>query len=244
MGNHAWAQEGPTFSVEFQGPVIGFPDGFGSGLPISEGELLFTPAPMPFAPVPPGVSHAARANPFGVIDLGIPAPWLPPMSGIPSVVEVDALSFGLDHRISAMPLYPSVLSFSVDEHAVGNAAVPAAPNVATEGIFGSGEASADVFVMFPPTPLGPTLPAPPFALPTGNTQLFDGDGMPTPVLPLIPPLPGGPVPHGLRLFEPNPPTPGFVPDPGDNLDALNVDSPGVGSYPVYFSLDSAFADSI
>ena len=52
----------------------------------------------------------------------------------------------------------------------------------------------------------------------------------------------------LNLVEPNPPTPFVagggpaIPDPGDNLDALDMDNGP--SLPVYFSLDGNFADPL
>jgi hypothetical protein len=52
------------------------------------------------------------------------------------------------------------------------------------------------------------------------------------------------MPAGLPttdLLEPNPPTPGALPDPGDNLDALSVP---LEDYPIFFSLDAAFPDPL
>jgi hypothetical protein len=66
--------------------------------------------------------------------------------------------------------------------------------------------------------------------PLGNTLAVDGDG-------LAPGLPG------VGLIEPNPPTPGFFPDPGDNLDAVDLGTtfPDLTG-PVFFSLDSSYPD--
>jgi hypothetical protein len=52
---------------------------------------------------------------------------------------------------------------------------------------------------------------------------------------------------GIGLIEPNPPTPGtFGDDPGDNLDAVDFDTTAlqVRGGPIYFSLDSQFADPL
>ena len=74
----------------------------------------------------------------------------------------------------------------------------------------------------------------------GNTGIFDGNGGLTPF----------PAP-GLNLIEPNPPTPGSASDPGDNLDAWDIDTPPPApifgtafTTPVYFSLDSSFGDPL
>jgi hypothetical protein len=77
-----------------------------------------------------------------------------------------------------------------------------------------------------PTPPGPVI---------GNTIWNDGNG-------LAPPLPAR---RGYGLIEPNPPAPGLPFDPGDNLDAVDIDTrlsdfPG----PIYFSLDGPFVDPI
>ncbi len=77
-----------------------------------------------------------------------------------------------------------------------------------------GEASADVFGSFA----------------TGfNFGVLDGDGF-------------GGLP-GVGLVEPNPPSP-FSPDPGDNLDALNMDTTPNDIARVFFSLDTFFPDPL
>jgi hypothetical protein len=135
------------------------------------------------------------------------------------LVELDALSYGRD--------LGDELFFSVDEFAIGLPGVP--PDVFSEGVGGTAEASADVF-----TYGGPVTPTPP-GLPLGNTVWNDGNGLAPPVPPL----------KGYGLVEPNPPTPGIIPDPGDNLDAVDIDTrlkdfAGL----IYFSLDSPFADVV
>jgi hypothetical protein len=137
--------------------------------------------------------------------------------------EVDALSFGTDELIA--PGVPMLYDFSVDEFAVGDPSVPG-PSVRTEGAVGNLQASADIY-----TSLRVALSAP---TATGtHVGTYDGNGTsfssPT-----------------LNLVEPNPPTYGFGPSPvlldaGDNLDAWDNSAP---QFPVYFSMDSAFADPI
>jgi len=141
-------------------------------------------------------------------------------------VELDALSFGRE------PLVEDVGTtrwfFSVDEFAVGLPGVPL-PSVTTEGAVGAMEASADVYVA---TTLAGAI-APP-GLPGGvNAGFLDGNGGLSPF-----------VASGLNLVEPNAPGPG-VPDPGDNLDALDIDTRSEDLLgPVYFSLDSGFMDPL
>jgi len=174
------------------------------------------------------------SGPIGGPPIGVPAPGpLPPPGtvipvgalgiapGAAGFVEVDALSYGMD-------AVQGQWFFSVDEYAVGLVGAAAPPNVTTEGAAGMMEASADVFtdIGLPPGPVAP------FAV-MGNTAFLDGDG--------IPPF-GGP---GLGLFEPNPPTPGGAVDPGDNLDAVDIDTSVAGILgPVFLSLDSGFLDPI
>lgn len=167
-------------------------------------------------PVPPGM-----IPPPAVV---IPAPALGIIPGPMGLAEVDALSYGTDPLLRQLADLPVGWTFSVDEFAVGMPGVPA-PSVTSEGAFGLMEAAADIFLsLVPPFPIppGPVL---------GNTGLFDGNGGLTPFL--------GP---GLNLTEPNPPTPGAIRDPGDNLDAWDIDAPP--AFPVYFSLDSAFLDPL
>jgi hypothetical protein len=138
------------------------------------------------------------------------------LPGVNGFVEVDALSYGQDRGLN--------LQFSVDEFASGLPG-PQPPDVASEGAGGAAEASADVFVY-----LGPVVPTAPGPI-VGNNAGIDGDGL----------APSGR--RGLGLIEPNPPTPGALPDPGDNLDAFDVDtSISDIAGPIFFSLDSTFVD--
>lgn len=242
-----WGQQRPTYSVDFQGPVKGVAEASGSGRIISEGDILEAPAPagLPFpgVPPPPVVVVAATANPFILPNLGLFGPAFPGPAGFPTGLEVDALSYGTDYCIGMGMAWPTNLTFSVDEFAAGIAGSPAPPNVFTEGVLGAAEASADIYMYFPPVPFGVgVLPAPPFVVPPGNTLVFDGNGLPSPAG-ILPPFPFVPAPGSLSLVEPNPPTPGGLPDPGSNLDAWDIDTIGPGiSFPVYFSLDSGFPD--
>jgi hypothetical protein len=236
------AQMGPTFSVDWQGPsnfntpgpFTGVVDGFGIG-PIDEGSILTTALPGPLGPNPPlpgplpapGLMVGAAPGAAGSLPggLGI-VPF--PLSG---AVELDALSYGRDivvprHQPGQLPT--NSLFFSVDEFAIGQ--MPAfAPDVGSEGVLGAAEASADVFRY-----LGAYGPVPGL-IPPGpwNVDSIDGDGF----LPF-----GGP---GTGLIEANPPTPGDfgLMDPGDNLDAVDVNT-AIGDFPgpIYFSLDSNFPD--
>lgn len=150
-----------------------------------------------------------------------------------SLPELDALSYGTDPLLQNGALIEHHWSFSVDEYGVGMPGVPA-PSVTSEGAFGAAlEASADIY-------LTPTSPGPvPLGVPGINTGLFDGNAGFTPF-----------AAPGLNLSEPNPPTPGGF-DIGDHVDAWDLDQappaavPGTTfGTPVYFSLDSKFADPL
>ncbi|MCK6457986.1 MAG: PEP-CTERM sorting domain-containing protein [Phycisphaerae bacterium] len=228
----AFAQ--PTFTIDFQGPTNGVPNAF-TLAPITAADILSSsvggpPIGVPaFGPLPP----PGTVIPGGPGGLGV----LPGFAGLPG--EVDALSYGRDSRAMQNPIPGTTATtyyFSVDEFAVGIAGTPFPPAVWNEGAFGpSFEASADVFVnpMLPPGPLPPVIP--PFP-PAGNTGFLDGNGLLSV---------GGFVYPGLGLIEPNPPTPLAFPDPGDNLDGIDVDTvPADLAGPVYFSMDSAFIDPL
>ena len=159
---------------------------------------------------------------FGPPGMVLPAPMLGILTPPDSFMEVDALSYGGDR-----PLIPDIPQgmrqqwmFSVDEFAIGDGA-GSGPSVTTEGAAGAREASADIY--------GSNA--------TGfNVGLGDGNGGLTPF--------GAP---GHSLSEPNPPTLLAIPDVGDNLDAVDVDTPPHdvdGGVPVFFSLDSRFPDPL
>jgi hypothetical protein len=211
----------PTFSVDLQGPSgLGAADGF-FALPITEGDILTTSPPGPPGPNPlllgplPAPGIEVGAAPGAV---GAVPGGLGIVPGVGGCVELDALSYGRD---AGNELY-----FSVDEFAAGVPS-PLPPNVVTEGSVGTLEAAGDVFRFL--GPLAPTPPGPPI----GNTAYSDGDGI----------APSGAP--GAGLIEPNPPTPALLPDPGDNLDAVDLDTTFVDLMgPIYISLDGAFADAL
>ena len=225
---------GMTFSVDYQGPsaggtpgpFTGLPDGF-FGVAMDEGSIYTPTPPGPpgpnppsFGPLPaPGLEVSAVAGGPGIVPGGLHI-----VPGVYGAVELDALSYGKD--------FGDRLYFSVDEFAVGIPGAPVPPNVTTEGAgFGSSmEASADVFVYLGPK--APT-PPPPIASIPGNMDVIDGDGL----FPF-----GGP---GSGLIEPNPPTVTGVPDPGDNLDALDLDTVLAHLFgPIFLSLDTEFVDPL
>jgi len=226
---------GMTFSVDFQGPsaagpgpLSGLPGGFGITL-IDEGSILtptlpglpgpnlptFPPGPLPLPGVMVGSIPGAAGSILGGLGI-VPEPLV-------GVIELDALSYGRDQGHE--------LFFSVDEFAMGLPGLLPAPNVTSEGTFaGVFEASADVFAY-----LGPMGPIPPGAV-FGNTAIIDGNALPS--------LSGAVYP-GTGLIEPNAPTPGGLPDPGDNLDAVDIGTTLVDlSGPIYISLSSRFPDPL
>jgi len=171
-------------------------------------------------PIAPGmVPVPAVVIPAGAVGLGI-------FPGPVGFVEVDALSYGRDRQIAPneLPRY----MFSVDEFAIGMPGVPPT-SVTTEGALGAMEASGDAYTSLP---LAPGATIAPGAL-GPNTGYLDGNGGLTPF-----------AAPGLNLIEPNPPTVG-LPDPGDNLDALDVNTTATDlGGPIYFSLDSSFGDPL
>jgi hypothetical protein len=215
------------FSIDAHGPTIGALDGFGTGMVISEGDILSSPVPGPPIGMPgPGPFATAPG-------ITLPAAALVIAPSPAGFREVDALSYGHDALQEDVIPRPR-LFFSVDEFAVGIPGAPLPPNVTTEGAFGNQEASADVFVdvgLPPALPLRPFVPAGPLPAGAGNTAFLDGNGVaPT----------GRP---GYALMEPNLFSFTSSADRGDNLDAVDVDTtPADVNGPIYFSLDSSFAD--
>ena len=210
----------PTFSVSHQGPSGQYGD------------------PILSAPIIGGAT--------GPIQIGVPRRG--PFSRGPNFVlsgislgftgsesfEVDAFSYGRDAaRLDAdLTLY-----FSVDEFATGVRDDSPFRHLADEGVLGSSEASADVFVntatgnllFMPPPGFGgpPELPSG-----AGNRIFLDGDGV----------FSSGR--DGLALTEPNPVSPYNPVDEGDDLDALDIDTVeiAVENGPIFFSLDSSIND--
>lgn len=208
-----------TFSTDFQGPTPGLADGFAFG-PITAGDILTVPVPGvpgPNAPVP-GPFAAPPGIEIGAAAgaAGVLPGGLGILPGAGGVYELDALSYGRD--TGAVQFL-----FSVDEFAVG---VPgAAPDVASEGALGLTGASADVFMLlaaFGTFPPGGVI---------GNAAVFDGNGIGPSALP------------GVALIEPGAPTVGVIPELGDNLDAMDLNTTLADlSGPIYFSLDGPFPD--
>ena len=220
------------FSVDWQGPPVGAPDS-AFAFPITEGDVLRPAGGSPaFGPMPlPGIRHAAGFGPAPGLGLPLHGACVGHLGGTACAVEVDALSYGVEPRLTpATPLRHALL-FSVDEWAIGIPGLPAAPDV--QGEAPVGDASADLMVDWGLAP-GPLAP---FAAPApGHVAVVDGDGMPSG---------SGALYRGLGLVEPNAPAAG-VPDGGSNLDAV-VLGPFGGQWPttgVYFSLDAAFGDPL
>ncbi|MBI5362865.1 MAG: hypothetical protein HZA53_06775 [Planctomycetes bacterium] len=222
-----------SFSIDYRGPTIAVP----GPVPITEGDLLVPATLAPaYGPLPPPMIAISGGMGPPAPGLGLPmhpaAIGHPP--GVPGLVELDAHSFGMDARVLPAPMLAGTYVFSVDEFAVGIGGLPLAPSVRTEAL--ALEASADVFedLGLPPPPLAP--PPPGFLTP-GNSGAVDGDGVVS--------ASGGKY-VGTGLKEPRPPMPGGGPAPGDNLDALDVDTPlAPGMFlPTYFSLDPSFLDPI
>jgi hypothetical protein len=214
-----------TFSVDWKGPTINRV-GTGGALRITEADVLFpglgTPGP---APLPsPAIRYSGA-----VLGLQQYPNCVGHLPGTPCGVELDALSEGSDARFQPMESPPGRLWFSVDEFARGLPGVTGYPQVANEALVG--DACADLFsdTGLPPGPLPPT---PLFA---SNVGELDGNGAASTT---------GFAYPGLGLIEPNPAGPGPL-NPGDNLDALNLDpSPSFPSKGVYFSLEGALLDPL
>ncbi|MEZ6189967.1 MAG: hypothetical protein R3C45_01585 [Phycisphaerales bacterium] len=203
------------------------------GINLDEGSILSVARPGPLGPnvpqvpgiVPlptPGLMVGSLAGAGGSVPGGL---GINP-GGQLQAVELDALSYGHDYGIELM--------FSVDEWAGGDFLLPAMPpNVSSEGVLtGVDDAAADVFRY-----LGPVKRTPPPAaggVGPGNKQYLDGNGQPSP--------PGGA--RGLGLLEPMLPGCGGNCE-GDNLDALDINSTLNDVFgPIFFSLDSSFADPL
>lgn len=205
-----------TFSVDWQGPVIGTPSAI-SGQPITEADLLYQPGGF-FSAAVPGIRIPAQFLARYTSCIG----HLP---GVPCGVEIDALSFGVDARLRSTAAYGFDLLFSVDEHAVG-APSPFSPSVASEAA--AGDAAADVFMrrFQGPGPYGPQQGP--------NLGLVDGDGERSASGALYP---------GLGIGEPTRPDP-TVPELGDNLDGLDLGPPPMPGQRLFFSLDGGRFDPL
>jgi len=225
LAGQAAAQNRYLFSIDWQGPTVGLPDP--SGVPITEGDVLTpstgTSLPALGAPAPPSI-----AIPHGVGGLGLLPICVGHPGGTPCVVEVDALSLGVDHRFQPnVPIRAGQILFSVDEYAAGLFGAPT-PSVGTEGPVGDG--AADAFVN-----LGALAPAPLAPMPGRNVGVQDGDGLAS----------GSGVTYpSVGLREPIVAAPGPF-NAGDSIDALDyVEFTATTVIGRYFSLDSGFPDPL
>ena len=227
----ASAQE-MVFSIDWHGPTIGAPDAT-FGKPITEGDLL-TPSTASGMPElgPLGTPKIALDH---VLGLGLLPGCTGHPAGTPCHVELDAVSYGVDRMALPEDIAPGQLHYSVDEFAAGGPH-GVAPNLITEAPFG--DAAADDFTNTMFLPMAPLPPGPAFDW----TGIIDGNGT----------MSGSGYSYpGLGLIEPSFPAPGPL-RAGDNLDALNLDTPPsgpAGSMPfpltgVYFSLDAPWADPL
>lgn len=240
----------PVYSIDWHGPPKGTASFF--GIPITEGDLLvpvsafgppaFFPTVGPLPPVAIAVSGG-----FGPPAPGLALPLHPGAMGLPpgvmGMVELDAVSYGTDYPITPLDTAADVIwTFSVDEYATGIAGSPVPPNVFTEGPVGGGATAASKIFRDVATGSGPICV--PIAASMGNTLLLDCNG-------IAPPAGGYPGIMGPPPFEFNPPVAG-VPDPGADVDALDMDPPpGLGpmgtpgfAFPIYYSLDAMFFDAL
>ena len=211
----------PTFSIDFQGPTAGAADGFALGV-IGAGDILTTPVggiPGPNPPVPGPFAVASGIEVGGPpLAAGAYPGGLGLLPGAGGVIELDALSYGRDTGAFQ-------LMFSVDEFAIGFPGT--APDVASEGALGLTGASADVFMYLAPFMTMPPAPGP------GNVAIYDGNGIGPSALP------------GIALIEPGAPTVGIIPELGDNLDAMDINTTAADLMgPIYFSLDTAMPDPL
>jgi len=216
------AQAQLQFSIDYRGMSIALP-ATGSGVCITEGDIL-APATPGFAPgwgLPPPFIVASGG--FGPPGPGLGLPMHPGCTCHPPAmvcgIEIDALSHGFDYEVTPGPLPAGTYVFSVDACAVGIAASPLAPNVASEAP--SMDTAGDVFQALG-LPPGPVPPGPV----AGHTGIVDGNGMPSG---------SGYTYVEAGLFEPTFPGPGPT---GDNIDAIDFDAPA--GPPWYWSADAAF----
>jgi len=223
------------FSIDWKSTTVGTPSAGLPPFPITEGDVLVpTPPAIALGPLPfgPTIAFSAGLAPVPGLGLAGHAPCAGHIGGTPCIVEVDALSYGLDYApLPGLPLANS-LRFSTDEFAAGLPGSPFPPTVWTEGP--AFDLAADVLV---DTGIG-FLPTPPFAaLIPGSVAFLDGNGMMPPSAFVYP---------GLGLLEPRLPFFAFPPV-GDNLDALEITMLPAGAVPpfgFFFSLDAMWPDPL
>lgn len=220
-------QQQVFFSVDYKSRSIATP-ATSSLVPITESDIL---VPPPGGPALGPLASPQIAFNGQQIGLSLYPTCVGHTAGQACRIEVDAVSFGNDRRLTNMVAGPQPrILYSVDRFAFGIAGLVPPPNVTSEGASFANEAAADVF-----TPLFlPFGPLPPGATSGQNVGLFDGNGLPS--------LSGKRYP-GLGLVEPPaspPPPPAY-----DDLDALTVGAPPSGpNAAIYFSLDAAFVDPL
>lgn len=206
-----------TFSVDFQGPLIG-ELGDSVGNRITEGDILIRRGGF-FDPESPQIARdASFLDRYQQCAGHLP--------GISCGVEINALSYGRDARLNPDSTYEFSVYLSVDEWAVGR---PVPSGTVTPTIFSEAlneEAAADVFAK---RFTGPG----PFGLNPGQSVgIADGNGRAA--APNLQPF------IGLGLQEPIPRSQQAV-DAGDNLDAFDLGPPiDQATTALFFSLQGAF----
>ena len=194
------------FSITWRGPSIGLPSGSNT---VTSGDILQPEAPgtVLAAPAPKIFLPAAAIGLEGLCD---------EVPGLSCAQELDALSFGFDPKLGreASPL--EAIHFSVDRHAEGITASFLQQGVWTEAVLH--DHGADVMASNWP---GAPDPADPMAI-GHNFISIDGNGVAAS---------GGLGAErpGSGLAEPNEPSTGWpmnVHDRGDELDALDLGTPG------------------
>ncbi|HTF90156.1 MAG TPA: hypothetical protein VK843_17205 [Planctomycetota bacterium] len=225
----SFAQKQITFSVDWQGPMVGQADTT-YAFPITEGDTLLPAAGVPmFGPLMiPGNGVSAGVIPNVGLGLWGHMPCAGHPGGSPCIVEVDALSYGNEPKTGPGAPLMNNLAFSVDRQARG-AFSTAFPDVMSEALVG--DAAGDMFIDLG---LGVGPLAPFTAITPGNIGVVDGDGMVSG---------SGAVYKGIGLAEPSCAT-CLPPNTGDNLDAFATRA-GSATFPVggvYFSLDDNFVD--
>jgi hypothetical protein len=192
-----------------------------------------TPPAIALGPLPgPAIRFSAGFFPVPGLGLAGHAPCAGHPGSTPCIIEVDALSFGLDYAPIPGVVFANSVRFSCDEFAVGFPGFPFPPTVWTEGPVG--DLATDVLV-----DLGiGALPSAPFAaMMPGSVAFLDGNGLMPPSAFVYP---------GLGLVEPRPPIP-LLPAMGDNLDALEtgmLPASGVPPMGFFYSLDALWPDPL
>lgn len=193
---------GVSFSIDLASASMGAAASFPAGAMLQAHDLLTVGDPG--APGPNPTTSATPISPPGQLVEGFF------LTGLANG-ELDALSYGREQG--------RALWFSVDRFSFGTIS-GVAPDVLSEALGGSNEASADVFAW------NGALPGAAVGI-AGNTALWDGDGV---------------VPFGGAGFGLDERQNALGQYRGDDLDALDGDTePEHLAGPVFFSLDAASA---